>query len=395
MIKAEPQEVATYRWIVPFAGFLLTLMGGVSYAWGVFVIPLVERFGWTTADATLPFTLFMVIFAITMVPAGRLQDRLGPKKISAIGAVLFFVAYGAAALIDYFPYLWWLLLTYGIMGGVACGLTYAYVAPPARKWYPDKPGTAISFAVMGFGLAAVVFAPLKAQFLIPDYGIEGAFLMLAIIVSVVSLFASIMIKNPPEGWTPPKMTGERKSKTILVKEELSPGELPRRFLFWVIWWTFVFVIAGGLMCIGLIPSYGKIIVGLTVGEAALAMSIFAGLNGFGRPLAGMLADRFGVVNVMIITYIIQAVTLLSFTFVATTLFTLYLAAALLGWGFAVTLAVFPTLTSICFGVKNLGMNYGMVFTAFGIGAFTSSIGAWLFDVTRSYKCSRSVSAEYN
>jgi OFA family oxalate/formate antiporter-like MFS transporter len=378
------QETAGHRWTVPFAGFLLSLMGGMSYAWGIFVLPLSEKFGWTTAEATLPFTVFMVVFAIVMVPAGSLQDKYGPRKIAIIGALLFFVAYATAALVSTFPYLWWLLLTYGVIGGTACGLTYACVAPPTRKWFPDKPGTAISFAVMGFGLAAVIFAPLKARFLIPDFGLEGTFLIIGILVLVVSLFASIFIINPPHGWHAPPVASGHSSKTVSIKQELEPGELPGKVLFWVLWLVFAFVIAGGLMCISLIPAYGKKIIDLSVGEAAVAMSIFAAFNGFGRPLAGMLSDKFGAVTVMIVSYAVQAVTLLSFTTMATSLFSLYLAAALLGWGFAVTLAVFPALTSICFGVKHLGMNYGMVFTAFGVGAFASFIGAWLFDSTGSY-----------
>lgn len=385
ILTIKPQQQATpRRWTVPFAGFLLSLMGGVSYAWSAFIDPFIERFDWTKAEATLPFTLFMVIFAIAMVPAGWLQDRWGPRKVSALGAMLFFVAYGGAALIGYFPYLWWLLLFYGVLGGAACGLTYSCVAPSARKWYPDKPALAISFAVMGFGLAAVVFTPLKAYFLIPAYGIEGTFLILATIVSVVSLFAAALIKNPPPKWIALKITDDKIHKTALVKQELSPGKLPRKASFWLIWLTFVFVIAGGLMCIGLIMSYGIWVLGLRTKEAAVAVAIFAIFNGFGRPLAGILSDRFGVVTVMIATYIVQAMTLLFFTAFVTTLSALYLAAALLGWGFAVTLAVFPTLTSICFGVKNLGMNYGMVFTAFGLGAFAPSIGARLFDITGSY-----------
>jgi len=383
-VKAKPQETVAHRWTAPFAGFLLALMNGIPLAWGVFVIPLGERFGWTTAEATLPFTVYMVVSAIGMIPAGRLQDRLNPQKVSAVGAALWFVGYGAAAMIGYFPYLWWLLLVYGVIAGVASSLTYACVAPPARKWYPDKPGTAISFAVMGAGLAPVIFAPLKAQFLIPGYGIEGTFLILAIVVAAVSLFAAAIIKNPPEGWTAPKVTDGKKNKTMQVRQELSPRDLPKKPLFWVIWLTFVFVIAGGLMCIGLIPPYAKKIVDLTVGEAAVAMAIFAGFNGFGRLLAGMLSDRFGVVTVMIGTYIIQAATLLLFTSLATTLFTLYLAAALLGWGFAVALVGFPTIISICFGLRNFGTNNGMVFTALGIGSFSPSAGAWLFDITGSY-----------
>lgn len=373
------------RWTIPFAGFLLALMGGVSYAWGVFVLPMVANFGWTTAEATLPFTVFMVIFALVMVPAGRFQDRIGPKKISALGAGLFFVAYGLSALVGRYPYPWWLVITYGIMGGTACGLTYACIAPPARKWFPDKPGLAISFGVMGFGLAALVFAPLKAKYLIPVYGIEVTLFIIAIITSAVSLFAAWLIKNPPQGWTPKGWQSDKVVKeTTRVRQEATPGKVLRSPMFWDIWLIFVLVIAGGLMCIGLIPPYGEKILKLTPATAAIAISIFAVVNGLGRPLAGFLADRFGAVWVMIVTYIIQAITFLSFYLFAVSMPTLYIASAFLGWGFAVTLALFPTLTSICFGTRQLGVNYGLVFTAFGVGAFAPSVGSWIFDITGSY-----------
>ncbi len=124
------------RWSVPFAGFLLTLMGGFSYAWGVFVVPMINKFGWTKAEVLLPFTIFMVVFALVMFPAGKMQNKIGPRKVSMAGAILFFVAYGLAALVSRLPYSWWLVVTYGIIGGTACALTYACVAPPDRKWFP-------------------------------------------------------------------------------------------------------------------------------------------------------------------------------------------------------------------------------------------------------------------
>ncbi len=373
------------RWSVPFAGFLLALMGGFSYAWGVFIIPMVERFGWTTAEATLPFTVFMVIFALVMVPAGRLQDKIGPRKVSSIGAVLFFLSYSLAALVDRIPHTWWLIVTYGVIGGIACALTYACVAPPARKWFPDKPGLAISFAVMGFGLAALVFAPLKAKYLIPIHGIEGTFFIIAIITSLVCLFAAWLIKNPPDGWEPIGWeSGKGARKTTMIRQESTPREVLRNSLFWVIWLTFASVIIGGLMCIGLIPVYGELIIGLTPTKAAIAIAIFAGFNGFGRPVAGFLGDKFGVVWVMILTYIIQVLTLLFFHIFAVSLPTLYIAAAFLGWSYAVILALFPALTSICFGTKHLGVNYGLVFTAFGVGALAPAAGSWLFDIMGSY-----------
>ncbi len=374
------------RWSVPFAGFLLAFMGGISYAWGVFIIPMTTTFDWTHAEATMPFTMFMVVFAITMVPAGMLQDKIGPRKVSLAGAVLLFIAYSLASLVVVFPYAWWLVLTYGLIGGVACGLIYACVAPPARKWFPDKPGLAISFAVMGFGLAAVIVAPLKANYLIPNYGIGGTLLILAIITSLVCIFAAWLIRNPEKNWKPlgwiPKASKDTKDQ--VSRHTLKPSSIIKSPLFIQIWLMFVLVAAGGLVAIGTIPAYGETILGLTPIEAAVAISIFAGLNGFGRPIAGFLSDKFGIMSVMIITYTIQAFAFLSIPFFATTELTLYIVAALLGWGYAVTLALFPTLTSRCFGVKNMGVNYGLVFTAFGVGAISPLVGSWVFDSTGSF-----------
>ncbi len=371
------------RWTVPFAGFLLAFMGGFSYAWGSFLVPLVSAYNWTKSEATMPFTVFMVVFALMMFPAGKLQDIFGPKKVSAIGAVLFMIAYGLASLVVYIPYPWWLLVTYGVLGGMACGLTYACIAPSTIKWFPDKPGFALSLAVMGFGLAAVFAAPLKAEWIIPIFGIDGTLLMIGIATLVVSLVASLLIKNPPPDWNPPSL----KAKTAKINKaanEATPSALLKSPIFWTIWATFALVIAGGLMCVAIIPIYGELVINLSPGQAAGSIAIFAAFNGFGRPVAGHLSDRFGVVWVMIITYVIQSLTLLLFSVFAVSLPTLYLSAALLGWGFAVTLALFPTLISCCFGAKHLGANYGLLFTAFGVGALAPSIGAAIFDATGSY-----------
>lgn len=372
------------RWRIPFAGFLLALMGGFSYAWGVFVIPMMERFNWTKMEATLPFTIFMVVFSLVMVPGGKLQDIFGPKKVSAGGAILFFFAYGLASLIGHFQNVWWLIFSYSVLGGIACGLTYACVAPPARKWFPDKPGIAISFAVMGFGLAALIFAPLIASYFIPVFGIEKTFIFIAILTSAVSFFAACLIKNPPDGWKPIGWEPEKAKKTIRIRKESVPKELFTDQLFWFMWSIFALLVAGGLIALGLIPAYGQRIIGLTPIEASLAISIFSGVNGLGRPLAGFLGDRYGAVWVLIFTFASQATVFFFFPIFATTLSMLYIFSASLGWGYAVILALFPSLTSICFGIKYFGVNYGLIFTAFGVGALAPLVGAWIFDVTKSF-----------
>lgn len=379
------KNMAITRWKVVFAGFLLALMGGVSYSWGVLVIPLMEEYGWIMTEATLPFTIFLVVFSISMIQAGRLVDKKGPRLISAIGAVIFFISYSLSALVVHFPHHWWLVLTYGVIGGIGCGLTYASVAPPVRKWFPDNPGLAVSFAVMGFGLSALIAAPIKANYLLRFHGIEGTFFILGIVTSVVSLIGAALMSNPPSDWSP--MVGDPGKKikeTIRIRNEMLPRDVVRNPVFWMIWAAFALVAAGSLASLGLIPTYGQRVVNLTPVDSALAISILAGFNGFGRPLAGFLGDRFGSARIMSITYGIQTIVLLSFPFVVHSRIMLYILSALIGWGLAVTLALFPAVTSLSFGAKNLGSNYGLVFTAFGAGAVASSAGAWLFHVTGSY-----------
>lgn len=374
------------RWVIPGAGFVLALMGGVSYAWGSFVVPLTKKFGWTTAEATLPFTVFMVVFALGMVPAGRLQDRYGPRRVALAGAGVFLLAYALAALVGHVAHPLWLVATYGVVGGAGCALTYACVAPPARKWFPDRPGFAISAAVAGFGLAAVLFSPLKADLLIPSWGVEGTLLFLGLIVAGLSALAALVLRDPPPGWTPPTRVGGPPARRTAggPRGDIPPQEVLRTPVFYLIWGTFALVMVGGLMAIGLIKPYGQLTMGLPAGTAAWAMSLFALVNGLGRPLAGYLGDRFGPLRVMVATFVVQTMLFLTFPIVARAVPPYYATSALLGWGYAVTLALFPAVTAWCFGPKNLGVNYGLVFTAFGMGAVGSVVGSSLYDLTGSY-----------
>lgn len=384
MTKSSSVSIPVSRQRIVLAGFLLALMGGFSYAWGVLVVPAMDRFGWSKAEATLPFTAFMVVFALAMAPAGSLQDRWGPRIVSATGAALFLIAYVMAALVGYFPHAWWLVISYGLIGGTACALTYACVAPSARKWFPDKPALAVSTAVMGFGLAALIVSPIKSEYLLVIHGIEGTFLIIGALTFVVSMIASRMLANPPAGWSPAGWTPPTgASRGGARGREYRPGEVWRMPRFWMIWLAFGAVTSGGLMSIALLPAYGRSL-GLTSAQAALAISVFAAFNGFGRPLGGFLADRFGVLRVMTATYAVQTVTLLAFPVTADSMPTLFVSAAVLGWGFAVTLGLFPVLTSTCFGVRHLGGNYGLVFTAFGAGSLAPMLGAWFYDATGSY-----------
>lgn len=373
------------RWLVLLGGFLLSLMGGMSYAWGSFVLPLVEDWGWSTAQANLPFTVMIIVFSITMIPAGWLQDKYGPRKVAFVGSILFFVGYSLAALMRYFPFPTWLTMTYGIGVGLACGLTYSTIAPTARKWFSDRPGFAVSLAVMGFGLAAVIFAPLKKT-IIGLLGVDGTLFALGIFITVVSLIGAKLIRNPPNEWVPPENTNSNSQLKVKPKviEELSPSEFIKTTRFYILWLALAAVIGGGLTAIGLLTAYGEIELQLAPAFAALAVSFYSLANGLGRPVMGWMADRWGSIRVMIGVYIIQSSVFIIFPWVATNYLLLFICSLLLGLGYATTFALFPVVVSKISGTKHLGMNYGLVFSAFGLGAITSLIGSWLLDLTGSF-----------
>jgi len=76
-------------WIVTVAGVGLNLALGILYAWSVFSKQLAEDvakggFGWTKTQATLPYTVAIACFALMMVPAGRLQDKIGPRLVGRL-----------------------------------------------------------------------------------------------------------------------------------------------------------------------------------------------------------------------------------------------------------------------------------------------------------------------
>jgi len=366
-------------------GFLLALMGGLSYSWGVFVEPMCENFGWTKFAATLPLSVFMAVFALVMIPAGQLQDKFGPRRIIVWGALLFFIANLASALVDLVTNHWLLVMTYGVIGGTACGLTYSCVSPPIRKWFFDKPGLAVSLGVMGFGIASFVFAPLKANYLIPGWGISGTFIVLAILTSSISLLASRLVLNPPERWHLSNLGAAKfTSKSSAIRNEMMPKQVLRNSLFWLIWAAFLMMVYGSILIIIILPSYGKTVLHLSNGKAAFAVAIYALINGLGRPLVGLLSDRIGIVKIMIFVYALQALVFLVFPYFVTGFDTLLLASVCLGLSIAVTLALMPVLTAECFGIKHLGINYGLIFSAYGFGAIAIQGGTILHDITGSY-----------
>ena len=184
------------RWWRVVGGLSMNLALGTLYAWSVFVAPLEKQFGWKRADTSMVFTIAVVVFALTFVVAGRIQDKFGPFDCSLAGGILVSLGFFLCA---YTTSLTYLYVCFGVIGGLGNGFGYATPIPVMAKWFPDKRGLAVGLAVGGYGAGSAIFGPLAQLKLIPAYGLPTTFQILGAIFLVMTMIGAFLLKNPAGG----------------------------------------------------------------------------------------------------------------------------------------------------------------------------------------------------
>src|SRR4029077_13759756 len=194
------------RWVIAIAGVFLQIALGAVYAWSVFRVPLAKQFGWSISEVTLTFTISIFVLGIAAFFGGLWLNQKGPRVVAITGGVL----YGLGVFLASFSAnkLWWLYLSYGLIGGI--GLGFGYIVPVAVlvKWFPNRRGLITGIAVGGFGAGALITAPL-ATHLIQSVGVLNTFAYLGVAYLVVTVIGGLFMQNPPDGWTPQGWTPTR------------------------------------------------------------------------------------------------------------------------------------------------------------------------------------------
>ncbi len=393
------------RNLVILGAVIVQLCLGSIYAWSFFQTALnggpdaIGVYLWPSLYSQLPFAAGLASFALFMIFAGRWQDRVGPKKVATVGGVLLGLGYILAWLVDFVAGAdavlgtVWLILTYGIIGGA--GIGFAYVCPIAAlvKWFPDRKGTITGIAVAGFGAGALVFGYIE-QFLLGIFNapleitVGWPFLVLGVTYLLLVVLGAQVLTNPPEGWvpegyTPPATTADGRGLDVL------PGEMIRTSAFWLLWLMFVFAATAGLMTLGNVKS-AAIEVDPIGGDvfAAVIVGVMSLLNAAGRIIWGAVSDKIGRENTMLTMFLVLALGMFSFAYIVTLpvdWIAVMLIASLVGFCFGGNFALFPSATADAWGSKNVGKNYGVMFTAYGIAGITGAFVAGpIVDATGSY-----------
>lgn len=371
------QMMKNRGWIVTFSGTGINLALGILYTWSIFkgaIRQSIEEggegaFNWDLASLNDPYAICCIVFAFIMILAGKCQDRFGPKRTALIGGVL--VGLGFIWISQTTNYVAW-VLGFGVLAGAGIGFGYAAATPPALKWFPPaKTGLIAGLVVCGFGLASLYIAPLS-QYLLGIWGLQKAMLFFGIAFLVVVCGLAMLLVNPPAGYVP-EGAGVNVSQTVssdIAEIEAKPSEMLKTRAFYTIWLIYFIGAGAGLMVIGSLAGMAK----KSMGELAfLVVAILAIGNAGGRIIAGILSDKIGRRATLMIMLGVQTILMLVAIPIVgaekSSAVVLVLVATFIGFNYGTNLSLFPSLTKDNWGLKNFGINYGIVFTAWGVGGF--------------------------
>jgi MFS transporter, OFA family, oxalate/formate antiporter len=353
-------------WIITSAALGINLLLGLLYAWSVFKKALVAEWGWNDVTAALPFTVSAAIFAFMMIFAGRAQDKYGPRLVALLGGLMF----GAGLIASGFtqnPVV--MVITFGVLGGLGIGLGYSATTPCAIKWFdPSKKGVVSGIVVSGVGLAPVYMAPLTT-WLIKLYGISHTFIILGVIAFVAITFFSLILRNPGEGDIKTPQAGAKKQAAAL-SANIGWSQLLKSKQFYLLWFIYLLSATAGLMLIAHMASIAGTQAAWKAGF--ILVVVLSAFNALGRIAIGFLSDKIGRKTAMVVVFLIQAVNMFLFSYYQT-IPLLVAGAAFAGLAYGSLFSLMPSITADFFGIKNLGVNYGMVFSGWGIAAIIGPI----------------------
>ena len=395
----QASRVPPKAWVVTFAGTAVNLCLGILYAWSVWKKSLIAdadhppgspmrglNEGWaylTDAQATWAYALCGFVFALCMIPGGRVQDRYGPRVGATLGGLFLGGGCVLAGLLKSYA---GLVLGFGVLGGVGMGLGYAAATPAAVKWFgPHQRGLVVGLVVGGYGGAAIYISPL-AEYLIATFGLSGSFIGLGLLFALVVIVAGRLLAWPPAGYVPPPGPATGPGRAAMTRVDWPAADMLRTWHFYALVFLFVGSAQSGLLVIAnAAPMLNRTATAVAfVAANAWLLSSFGGLvNAAGRVGTGLYSDRIGRGNAYLVNGVVSAACLLLTPWImgAGNVPLLFVAVGVAYWQYGGGLALMPAFTADYFGAKNLGFNYGLVFLGWGVAFFVPQLAGYLKDLT--------------
>jgi MFS family permease len=408
-------STAPNRWLIAVAGTIVMICLGTVYSWSSFTQPLIASFNWSNQTTTWAFAVAIFFVGWGAVVGGRWQDKAGPRIVMLIGVLLWGLGNLLAGLGTAQLGAPWLYLTYGVIGGFGNGMAYITPLATVTKWFPDKRGLASGMVVMGFGLGAFfygfllkaiapfqvaskhagAFADAKAAAVAAHttfdptaYALGGAdisaimgtFVATGIGIAIIGGIAAAIMRNPPDGYTVPGAIAAAAS----TQPSYTPTQVLRSPQFYLLWLMLFLNVTAGILIISNAVPIIRELTGAAAAVAVPAYGLVAIFNGLGRFFWGAVSDRIGRNYAFALIFGLQFLVFL-------VLAGLHSLPLVLG-AFAIVLLCYgggfgtmPSFNADYFGTKYLGINYGMIITAWGFAGLVGPLlAAKVKDATGSF-----------
>ncbi|GGI03512.1 MFS transporter [Egicoccus halophilus] len=370
---------------MPPAALAVHLSIGQVYAFSVFKLPLVERFGTSETAIAVVFSIAIVMLGLSAAFGGTWMERNGPRRAMVVAAACWSSGFLVAALGIALGQLWLVHLGYGVIGGIGLGIGYISPVSTLLKWFPDRPGLATGLAIMGFGGGALVAAPVSNRLLAlhganGGDGLVATFVTLAAVYLVLIAFGAATIRVPAPGWTPPGRTPPVPAAAVTpaasatmpaaaapaaAVDDRTAAEAMRTRQFWLLWLVLFCNVSAG---IGILeqaaPMVQDFFAHVSPETAAGYVGVLALANMAGRFGWSSASDAIGRRRVYVVYLGVGALAFLAAASLGTSslpVFVLATAVAIsfYGGGFATV----PAYLRDLFGSTQVGAIHGRLLTA--------------------------------
>ncbi len=378
------------RWAQLIASIVAMMaIANLQYAWTLFTKPIQAHLHVTLVAVQWTFTLFVALETWLVPFEGYLVDRIGPRFMLGIGAIMVglgWIGAGRAETINSL-YFW-----YGV-GGIGAGVVYGGTIGNTLKWFPDHRGLCVGLVAGAFCIGtATTIAPIADMLKVSGY--QHTFIFWGIIQGFVVLAASLFLARPPAGWSPPDWKARQakiRAKVNTSAVDMTPLQMLRQPSFYVIYVMMVMLAFGGLVVTAqlnpMASSYhvDKVVVAFGMTALVLAIAVDRILNGLTRPFWGWVSDHIGRENAIFIAFILEAIAVFALLQLIDRPVWFITLSGLCFFAWGNIFSLFPSITGDLYGNKWATTNYGIVYTAKGVAAaFAGPGAAWLFAKTGSW-----------
>ena len=298
-----------------------------------------------------------------MISVGMFNDKLGPKRVIALGGIMFGVGMilsGFATSISF------LIVTYGLIAGLGLGMAYGSTISTSVKYFPDKRGLIGGITTAAYGLSSVILPPV-VTLIVDNSDATFAFKVVGAAFLVIIVACTFFMDQCPDGYVP---TGYTPPAARKGGGDMDWRGMLKTPVFYVMLFLLTSGAFSGMMVISQASAVAQNMIGMTAIAASAAVSILALFNALGRILAGYISDRIGRINTLMTACILCIAGMVSLYFSGSgSTVSFYVGISVVGISFGSFMGVYPGFTADQFGARNNSVNYGIMFIGFALAGY--------------------------